>query len=235
MNLLDLAYNLKEDTKADALIVGNESLKRLKSDRRHSEEIVPLSEYRDSNFEKDRQRYESQVGPVDTLPTEDVEELIVRSIRFAKWLRFYDGYIGRGENTNDFREGIEYVLSLWYKHGFYASQEGTGSVEIFDCKGRHVSIYVQNQRIIEEVKTPLEEQFPWPVKSLIKVDRFGPDRIFHARYLETQHAIIRVDRGFDLFKQNGKFRRNFFTLNMAESSHLRECRNLPDAGLDSLS
>ena len=53
--------------------------------------------------------------------------------------------------------------------------------------------------------------------------------IFHARYLETQHAIIRIDRGFDLFKQNDGFRRNFFTLNMAESSHLRECRDLPDA------
>ncbi len=59
--------------------------------------------------------------------------------------------------------------------------------------------------------------------------------IFHARYLETQHAVIRVDRGFDLFKQNGGFRQNFFTLNMAESSHLKECRDLPDADLDGAS
>ena len=66
------------------------------------------------------------------------------------------------------------------------------------------------------------------------VDRAGSDRIFHARYLETQHAIIRVDRGFDLFKQNGEFRRNFFTLNIAEASHLRECRDLPDADLDGI-
>ena len=29
--------------------------------------------------------------------------------------------------------------------------------------------------------------------------------------------------------KNGELRRNFFTLNMDESSHLRECRNLPDA------
>lgn len=230
-NLLDLAYHLKTLTKADALVVGDDSLETLMSTQRYGEDIIPLSEYRDSDFDVERQKYENQIGPIDTVPKSEVENLIIRSVRFAKWLRFYDGYIGRGENTNNFREGIEYVLSLWYKYGFFAFQERTGSVEIFTCKGRHVQVRDQHQRIVEEVKIPLEEQFPWPVKFLIKVDRFGTNRIFHARYLETQHAIIRVDRGFDLFKQNGGFRRNFFTLNIAESSHLKECRELPDADL----
>ena len=226
MNLLDLAYNLKADTEADALIVGNESLERLESDQRYSEDIVPLSEYRDSDFEKDRQRYESQIGPIDTLPESEVENIIIRSVRFTKWLRFYDPYIGRGNNTSDFREGIEYILSLWYEHGFFLSQEGTGSVEIFARKGQYVQD--QHYRIVQELVTPLEEQFPWSVKFLIKND---PRRIFHARYLETQHAIIRIERGFDFFDQDNEFLRNFFTLNMAESSHLKECRDLRNAVL----
>ena len=230
MDLLDLAYNLKADTKVDALIVGNESLETLKSDRRFNEGIIPLSEYRDSDFETVRQKYENSVGPIDTLPKSEVEDLVIRSVRFAKWLRFYDPYIGRGDNTDAFREGIEYILSLWSEHGFFASQQGTGSVEIFTCKGRNV--HLQHQRIIEELITPLEKRFPWPMKCLIKVDRVSSDeRIFHARYLETQHSIIRIDYGFSLFKQNGNFRRNFFTLNMAEASHLKECRELPDADL----
>ena len=87
---------------------------------------------------------------------------------------------------------------------------------------------VQYQRIVDELATPLTEQFPWPIKFLIKVDKFGSDRIFHARYLETQHAVIRIDHGFDLFKQNNGFRRNFFTLRMVERSHLKECRELPE-------
>ena len=78
------------------------------------------------------------------------------------------------------------------------------------------------------VETIIDEDFPWPIRLSVKDD---PDGIFHARYLETQHAIIRIDRGFDLFKQNGEFRRNFFTLNMIESLHLRECRDLPDASV----
>ena len=228
-NLLDLAYHLKTSTRADALVVGNDSLETLKSTQKYGGNIIPLSEYRDSDFEIERQWYENQVGPVDTLRRSEVENLIIRSVRFAKWLRFYDPHIGIGNNINRFRRGIEYILSLWYEHGFFASQQGLGSVEIFTCKGQHVQD--QHRRIVEELTTSLEEQFPWPIGFLIKVDRTGPDRIFHARYLESQHAIIRVDYGLDLFKQNDEFKRNFFTLNMAESSHLRECRDLPDAVL----
>ena len=240
-SLLDLAYHLKTDTKADALVVGNESLETLKSKQRYGEDIVALSEYRDSNFEQERQRYESQVGPIDTLPRSEIEDLIIRSVRFAKWLRFYDGYIGRGSNTSRFRKGIEYILTLWREHGFFARDQGIGDVKIFTCT-EHIradetnhakeSKLERNQenyrKVIQELIEPLNEDFPWPIELFVKSD---PDGIFHARYLETQHAIIRVDRGFDLFKQNGEFRRNLFTLNLAEGSHLKECRDLPDADL----
>lgn len=228
MDLLDLAYNLKEDTKADALIVGNESLETLKSDQRFNEGIVPLSEYHDSDFEEDRQRYENRIGPIDTLLESEVADIIIRSVRFTKWLRFYDPYIGRGNNTRDFREGIEYILSLWYEHVFFESPQETGSVEIFTCSNQHIQAREQHRRIVQELTTPLQQRFPWPLNFLIKND---PRRIFHARYLETQHAVIRIERGFDFFDQNNEFLRNFFTLNMAESSHLRECRELPDADL----
>ena len=245
MSLLDLVYRVKVDTEVDALIVGNHSLEILKSTHRDGEGIVPLSEYRDSDFEADRQRYENQVGPVDTLPKSKVEELIIRSVRFTKWLRFYDPYIGRGDNTSRFRKGIRYVLRLWHKHGFFAREQGTGNVEIFTCAERmqndeteHAkqSRLVRNQEshreVIRDLIGPLDNQFSWPVKLFVKDD---PNRIFHARFLETQHAIIQIDSGFDLFKPNGEFKRNFFTLNMPASFHLKECRELPDADLDGTS
>ena len=228
--LLDLAYHLKKDTEADALIVSEKSLEILKTERKYDQDIIPLSEYRDSDFEEYRQGYDSQAGPIDKLPKAEAEEIIIRSVRFTKWLRFYDPYIGRGNNTSDFQKGIEYILSLWYEHGFFASQQGIGSVEIFACRGRDVRD--QSQRIVQEFITPLRQQFPWPINFSIKHDT---KRIFHARYLETQHAVIRVDHGFDLFNQNNEFRRNFFTLHMAEGSHLKECRDLPDADLNGTS
>ena len=248
VSLLDLAYHLKAGTGADALVVGKESIETLKSDSRFNDGIVPLSEYRDSDFEKDRQRYENQVGPIDELPKLEIEDIIIRSVRFTKWLRFYDAYIGSGENTSRFRKGIEYILSLWHEHGFFAAEQGIGNVEIFTRSADQIrddetnrakeSKLERNQesyrKVLRELIEPLnsDEGFPWPIKLSVKDD---PDGIFHARYLETQHAIIRVDRGFDLFKQNGGFRRNFFTLNMAESSHLKQCRELPEADVSGVS
>ena len=240
-NLLDLAYHLKTFTKTDGLIVGDESLATLKSENKLGEGIVPLSEYHDSDFEKDRQRYESQVGPIDTIPKSEAEELIIRSVRFAKWLRFYDAYIGTGNNTSRYRRSIEYILTLWHEYGFFAREQGIGNINIFTCierirddetdhakKSKLARNQENHRKIIRDLIEPLNNQFPWPVKLFVKSD---PDGIFHARYLEAQHAIIRIDRGFDLFRQNGEFRRNFFTLNLVEGIHLKECRDLPDADL----
>ena len=62
-DLLDLAYHLKTETEPDALIVGDDSLKTLKSEQKYDASIVPLSEYRNSDFEKTRQQYENRIGP----------------------------------------------------------------------------------------------------------------------------------------------------------------------------
>ena len=142
---------------------------------------------------------------------------------------------------------FEKVLIIFYLYGIdnglFARQQATGNVEIYTCCAEQIrddetdhakrSKQTQNQdsyrKVNQELINRLKKKYPnWQIKLFVKDD---PDGIFHARYLETQHAIIRVDRGFDLFKQNGGFRRNFFTLNMAESSHLKECRDLQNAGL----
>ena len=243
-DFMELTRQLKALTKADALIVTSQNLQTLKFSQQHGADIVSLSRYRDSGFEKERQRYYERVGPIDTLSKSEVDDIIIRSVRFAKWLRFYDAYIGTGNNTSRFRKGIAYILSIWKEHGFFSSQQGIGEVDIFTCSADQIwddeSDYAKesklernqesHRKIVRELIDPLNlnENFPWPIRLFVKNN---PDRIFHARYLETQHAIIRVDRGFDLFKQNGEFRRNFFTLNMAESSHLRECRDLSDAAI----
>ncbi len=239
---LDLAYHLKTDTRADALIVGKESLETLQSDRRFNESIIPLSEYRDSDFEASRQRYENKIAPINKLTKTEVDDLVIRSVRFTKWIRFYDPQIGKGNNTSRFRKGIEYILSLWKDHGFFATQQGIEGVKIYTCEAEHIrddetehakeSKLKRNQenyrKIVRELIEPLKTQFPWSVQLFVQSD---PDDDFHARHLETQHAIINVERGFDMFKKNGGFKRNFFTLHTAANSHLKECRDLPESNV----
>lgn len=244
VSLLDLTVHLKAHTESDILIVGDKDFEELRFNPKYKDHIFPLSKYRDSDFEKERQGYYDGLGPIDTLSESKVKNIISHSVRFTKWLRFYDAYIGSGGNTSHFRKGIEYILTLWKEHGFFATDPDIGgSVKIFTRSAEQVwddetdhakeSKLAQNQesyqKIIRELIEPLDNQFPWPVKLFVKDD---PNGIFHARYLEAQHAIIRIDRGFDLFNQDNEFRRNFFTLNMAEGSHLRECRDLPDTDLN---
>ena len=243
VDLLELTCDLKKDTEADVLILGEENFETLKFNPKYNDGIVSLSKYRDSDFEKKRQRYDNQFGPIDTLSKLDLENIIVDTVRYSKWLRFYDKYIAIADNTSDFLNGIKYILSLWRDHGFFVSQQGMGEVEIFTgtehiredeeghAKESKLARRQENYRKVKrELSGWLKREAPqwWQLKIFVKED---PDSIFHARYLETQHAVIRIARGFDLFKQNGGFRRNFFTLNMAESSHLRECRDLPDASV----
>ncbi len=226
-NPLDLIYDLKTDTKVDALILGDESFETLRFNQERNKGIVQLSKYRDSDFERKRQMYCDGLEPIDTLSEQEVKDIIIRLVRFSKRLRFYDAYIGTGNNTSGFRKGIEYILSIWKEHGFFSSQEGIGEVEIYTC-AEHVpndDINRVKRKINRELMEWLKRRFPrwWQIKLFVKDD---PDSIFHARYLETDHAVVRVDKGFDLFKSRCNFYRNFFTLNMMESSHLEECQNL---------
>ena len=86
----------------------------------------------------------------------------------------------------------------------------------------------QHQNIVRDIITPLKKSFRGSVEVLIKED---PDNIFHPRYLESEQVVVRVDRGFRLFKRGRKFRQNLFNLHMDESSLLRRYESLLDADL----
>ena len=123
-DLLDLTCALKTDTEPDGLIVADENFEKLRFNPKYSDGLIPLSIYRDSNFEKERQRYCDGSGPIDALSRSEVDKIVIHSIRFSKWLRFYDKQIGTGNNTSNFQRGISYILSLWKEHGFFCISAG---------------------------------------------------------------------------------------------------------------
>ena len=241
-DLLELSYHLKTEADTDALIVGEDSLQKLKSQQKIDASIIPLSDYRNSDFEKNRDNYLNNWGEIDKLTKHAVDDLIIRAVQFSKRLRFYDPYIGSGNNISNFRKGIDYILTLWKDNCKFSIQQGANEIEIYTCCATQILAHDKNhvkrsklsqnksgyQTVIRGLVEPLEKKYPQcELKLYVKNDP-NPNRIFHARYLEAQQAIIRIDKGFDLFKQDGTFRRNFLTLNMTEGSHLRECRELMD-------
>lgn len=85
-NLLDLAYRLRTVSEADTLIVGDESFETLKSDQRHDEGILSLSEYSGSNFEKNRRGYYKELKSTNTHLESEVRDTIIHSGQFNDWL-----------------------------------------------------------------------------------------------------------------------------------------------------
>ncbi len=85
-NLLDLAYRLRIVSEADTLIVADESFETLKSDQRHDEGVLSLSEYGGSNFQKNRQRYYEELKSSDTHLESEAGDTIIHSGQFNDWL-----------------------------------------------------------------------------------------------------------------------------------------------------
>jgi len=114
-------------------------------------------------------------------------------------------------------------------------------VTIFTCQKRHIrpdeidtakeNKARQNKEayeiVVHDLLEPLKRKFSWPIKLVVKED---PQGIFHARHLETSYVRVLFDRGFDLFK-DGTLKRNIVKIDNGSYTHLRECRELPDAEL----
>lgn len=200
---------------------------------------ISLSEYEDSPFEKLRQELSVGTEPLDRLPRETVDDYFIRAVRFAKWIRFYDKQLGRSESIGGFRRGIEYVLQLWRKHGHFASDSGNvisiytvekermNAASSAHVRARYLEVNVKaKQKLEKELLAPLRSKFPWQIEMFIKADT---DHITHARHIEAQAAIIRSDLGFDLFNEQGYFKRNQLSVDNKFAEHLREYRELPNA------
>ena len=85
-NFLDLAFQLKAISQANVLIVGGESTETLTNDQKSAEGIVLLSEYLNSNFERDRQRRYEKLKSIETHSESEVEDTITHSVQFNDWL-----------------------------------------------------------------------------------------------------------------------------------------------------
>lgn len=85
-DLLELAYHLRTVSEAHTLIVADESFETLKSDQRHDESILPLSEYGDSDFGKNCQKYYGALKATDTHLESEAEDTIIHSAQFNDWL-----------------------------------------------------------------------------------------------------------------------------------------------------
>ena len=250
---VDLLKRLIHQCPPDAVFTSPERVTDFKEDISAKTLVLSFFDYQDSGFQ-DRRRY-FQRGHLDLkqIGNEMSKEVFVRTIRFATRLGIYDKQIGQAneQGIKRFIAGIDYILELWRKNGYFITQKSFGQVDIYTCE-RHWRLQeyqmnaghlCENQRGVNLLRNnlirPLQEKYcndgsQWKIRLYVKAD---PRHEMHARYLDAQTAILHIDRGFDLFYRR-EFRANpvsfhspVVSLRQRESvvETLRRWRSLPNA------
>lgn len=175
-----------------------------------------LNIYYHSKFERKRRHYLFSLPPIDILDEEDkFKDLMRRITRYSSWLIFYDKMIGasiedllnKGEsNLQSFVAGIKSILDIWLEKEPLFQR---GKVTIFTAIRRKDVSYSQIEAVVSsQLINPLKALHK-EIDLLIKKD---PNGIFHARHLQTEHQIILFERGFDLMRKDGSFRRQIIKI-----------------------
>lgn len=233
-DLREMAVAIKNHCGVDAIITNEKGKLYLATKGISVSDVVTLESYDESEFEKKRNWFFGEMPPIDSVP-EQFEGIIVRIVKFARWLCFYDKQINKG-NPFPFRKGIEYILRQWKQHGYFASRQNLTEKLVVDIITGDV---ISDRRPLEVIKgdyekvksnllEPLKRIFPdFQINLSLKND--ANTRITHARHLQTQGVNIFIDLGFDIFHPNTTtLRRLILKIDNGSSVHLKEYRELPE-------
>ncbi len=233
----EVCCELERHLRPDAVVASEANVAQFNTLCRESE-VILLSNYSYSNCEERRRKYNC-LPPLHKLEFRKCEDLFIRVLRFAKYVRIYDKQIGKGGNMDGFLRGISFILRLWRDYGYFASREDC-HVQIYTCEKEKVNPNFVDPGTMRENKdavakinaklvSKLKRSFNWPIRLVVKHD---PDQDFHARYLQTQSAILWMDRGFDFLNWDGEtmtIKQTEIVLRPKASDHLRDYRNLQDS------
>ncbi len=204
---LEVCSEFQRELSPDALFSSPENLQEfLQRSPQSPIEVLTLSNYIDSDFEKKRQSF-SEGSPIfSTITTAELKELFSRVTRFAKHIDLWDKQMGQCNNPvngANFRRGIAFILDTWQEDGYF--QKKKLEIWAFESKRRQPRERTKSQEILKkEIVGLLEAQFRaedcWEIDYHLNED---PDDKWHARYLQTEAVILNMERGFDFIERNG--------------------------------
>jgi hypothetical protein len=216
-----LIRRVMELTAADGIVTDRDGHGEFLQAGVHGGRVVPLHRYEESYLEQARDRFIHDPPLPDRIPDAEFDDLIARFTRFSPWLRFYDKPMGKAKGPEKFREGIDRIVRVWKSRSQPLPLEGITLVTCGSANRRTTA-----GEVIDKIARPIARAHQVPVSLWIKRD---PDRIFHARHLESCQAVVRFDVGFMLFDENMRRVRNLLTIENPRRQHLRECLALQNA------
>jgi hypothetical protein len=218
-----VACTVRARCSADSVIIDQPTYEGFQARRMPCDSFTPLSSYISSDLELERRRYMEQLPFIDQMDPGEFDQLIIRSVRFSKTLRFFDKQIGKGDSLARFRAGVERILRLWITSAHYPIS--SMSADLFTClQNTHEPESVIHSRVLDRVTLPLSKEYGVPFTLHWKEDS---SRISHDRYLLTDNVALYFSKGFD-FIDNESLQRCKIQVDNGAALHLAEYRKLKD-------
>ena len=236
-DIFTIMSKLNELYDVDAVCLSDDTFQVAEGREYDLANALSISSYLDSEVERRRRSYLSELPPLHKLSVAEVEDFFIRSVRYSKWLRFYDKQIGKGSNLKGFFRGIDFILSTWADHGVFSREQSRIEIitstlhyldnRTYDKEQKREENFGAIERVQKQLIGPLQKKYrDWEI--VLRVKNASPT-LFHARYLEAQFLILGVDRGFDFFERDGDgFVECSLNIRNGDALHLAELRALPD-------
>jgi hypothetical protein len=222
ISLLETAKAVHASSHTDTIIADAGSCSQLRSSGHPANGVTPLEAYISSDFERHRHYCLDQIPPIDKMAPGEFDNQMIRVIRFAKRLRFYDKQIGKGSNLGGFRRGIGRVLSLWVANAHYPRP--ALSAEIYTCVQKtHDTTDNVHSKILASLVRKLASENGLRITFYFKED--SPS-LTHDRFLQTDSVPVYFSKGFDYTDEDGTLHRCAVKIDNGAYEHLQEFRNL---------
>ncbi len=195
--------------------------------------ITCMRDYDESGIEQKRKRWEDSILFGED-QVADIEEALARLFRYSKSVDFYDPYMaactGGAWQAEKWYRGLAYLLDKFASASQFAQERV--SVRLYSRLRMEEPIpdaQKEAARLFErKIVRRLSQKFPrWHFRGYVKNDEHP--RIFRHRMIQTEHAVIDVNEGFELFEGNtDRFRSNYMRMDNNLSRITSKIRVLSD-------
>ena len=205
---LEVCFAIQRELSPDAIILSPRNFSNLlASNPKCPIEVFSLSNYIDSKFETLRRDYSNGSPFFSGISLDECRKLFNRLTRYTRRLHLWDKQLSRCYKAKDaarFYSGIEFILEGWDKNGFFDKK--TLTVWTFnnnDRSGRQKSHRICETEIFDKLAAKYKKENGWEINCHFCEDRKNQ---WHARYMQTDAAVLLLERGFDFIGQKGKLK-----------------------------
>ena len=190
----DICSRLELDVRPDAIIASPDNYNDFKNSCAGYAKIIQFHTYLKSEFEIQRNQ-SFMIKPLQELNLKEREKLFSGFLRFTKEIRIYDKHIGNASNLSGFLKGINWIVDLWKRNGYFFKE----NPKLYIYTADHGIDTHARDRLKSDFLNQLNANFS-DLSIELFFQKLENSRDFHARYLQTNSSILLIERGFNFLK-----------------------------------